>query len=265
MNILKLKNKKANQRKAQNSGNKNSKNSNTNSNTTPLTHVAIIPDGNRRWAKKRGLPTVVGHKKGAENAIELLKVARQYNIKYFTMWGLSTENWLKRSKEEVNYLIKLFIDFLQKQKPELTKNKIRFVHIGRKDRLPEKFITTIKDLENATKNFKDWHLIIGFDYGGRDEIVRATQKIVKDICNNKIKPEDITTDLFYKYTDTPDIPPVDLIIRTSGEKRISGLYQFQGDYAELYFTDTLFPDFNKQEFEKAIKDYYNRHRRFGGN
>ncbi len=231
----------------------------------PLQHVAIIPDGNRRWAKARGLPTIEGHRQGAKRALELLKAARKFNIKYLTLWGLSTENWIKRSPHEVKYLISLFSHQLKQYQKELVKHEIRFIHIGRKDRLPKNFVNLIKRTENISKNFDKRYLIIGFDYGGQDEIVRACQKIAKDVANGKLAIPDITPDSFYPYTDTPNIPPVDLIIRTSGEKRLSGLYPFQGVYAELYFTDIYFPDFTQEEFEKAIKDYYNRQRRFGGN
>lgn len=231
----------------------------------PLQHVAIIPDGNRRWAKARGLPTIEGHRQGAKRAHELLKSVRKFNIKYLTLWGLSTENWIKRSPNEVKYLISLFSHQLKQYQKELVKHEIRFIHIGRKDRLPNDFVNLIKQTEEISKNFDKWYLIIGFDYGGQDEIVRACQKIARDVANGKLAIPDITPDLFYSYTDTPNIPPVDLIIRTSGEKRLSGLYPFQGVYAELYFTDIYFPDFTQEEFEKAVKDYYNRQRRFGGN
>ncbi len=231
----------------------------------PLKHLAIIPDGNRRWAKEHGFPPMAGHQKGAERAKSLLKSIKKFNIKYLTLWGLSTENWIKRPKTEVKFLIELFSRFLKDSQKDLIEHKIRFIHIGRKDRLPRRFVKVITETEKLTLKFSGWHLLIGFDYGGQDEIIRATRKIAKLVKEGKLKIDQITPELFYNYTDTPNIPPPDLIVRTSGEQRLSGLYPFQGVYAELYFTKVPFPDFTEAELEKAINDYNRRHRRFGGN
>jgi len=221
-------------------------------------HIAIIPDGNRRWAKEKGLKSFEGHKSVAsvENIDRLFKAARKYGVNYFTFWAFSTENW-NRSKEELDYLFDLLLKFSKEFRDYAVENKIRFRHFGRKDRLPKEVVKEFEKTEKATKDFRDFHFQICMDYGGRDEITRAVNKILKSGIN-EIKEGDVKN-----YLDTAEIPDPDLIIRTSGERRLSGLMPFQSTYAELYFTDVYFPDFGPEELNEAIEEYARRARRFG--
>jgi undecaprenyl diphosphate synthase len=219
-------------------------------------HVAVIPDGNRRWAKEKGLPSLVGHKKGVEKFDELYNRAREMGIKCITTWIFSTENW-KRSEEEKEYLFDLARDLLKKYKQKFIKEKVRFVHLGRKDRIPEDIARALIETEEETKEFTDFTWALAMDYGGHDELIRAVESLVKE--GFEVTPENIESRL-----DTKGLPPPDLIIRTSGEQRLSGFLSWQCAYAEFYFPKIHFPDFNGDEFEKAIKDYMNRERRFGG-
>ncbi len=222
-------------------------------------HIAVIPDGNRRWAKKRGLKGVEGHKSVAsiEKFSKLFDVAKEYGVGYFTFWAFSTENW-KRDKEEVEYLFDLLKNFAREFRDYAIKNKIRFRHLGRKDRIPKDVLLELEKTEDATKKFSNFCVQICLDYGGRDEITRAINKILKSGVN------EISEDDVVNYLDSAGIPDPDLIIRTSGEKRLSGLMPFQSAYSELYFTDVYFPDFGPADLEKAIEEYGNRARRFGG-
>jgi len=228
----------------------------------PLNHLVIIPDGNRRWAKKSGLPVWEGHRRSAGNLGALLEVCKEKNIHYLTMWGFSTENW-KRDQEEVKFLMDLFVQLLTAKKNDLVKNQIKFTHLGRKDRLPEALRTKIEEVENATKDFTEWHYQVCLDYGGRDELMRGFDKLLqarKSADNwSPISEEEILQSL-----DTPGIPDPDLILRTSGEKRLSGMMPFQSVYAELAFVEKNYPDMSKQDFIDVVEEYYNRQRRFGG-
>lgn len=219
-------------------------------------HIAIIPDGNRRWAKEKGLPTFEGHKKGLENVINLGRLLRKLNIKIFTIWGFSTENW-QRSKQEIKYLMNLFKHIIDQYLKEALENNIRLIHLGRKDRFDNILKEKIYQAEEKTKKFSDYYFCIALDYGGHDEIIRMIKKI-KNIKN-------LDKDIIEKNLDTKDLPyPYpDLIIRTGGEKRLSGFMLWQSEYSELYFTKKYFPDFDKKELIKAIKDYSKRQRRFG--
>ena len=219
-------------------------------------HIAIIMDGNRRWAKERGLPSLEGHKKGADNFEILANKVRELGIKCFTVWAFSTENW-KRTEKEKNYLFSLIRQFAEKYKEKSQKEKIRFVHLGRKDRLPKDIVKLIKDTEESTKNYTDFILGMGIDYGGQDEILRTVEKLIK----NK---EEVTAENIEKNLDTASIPQIDFIIRTGGEKRLSGFMSWQCAYAELYFTDTYFPDFGPKQLKEAVEDFSQRERRFGG-
>lgn len=220
-------------------------------------HIAIIPDGNRRWAKSKGLPTIEGHKAGLKNIIELSRASRDLGIKYLTVWGFSTENW-GRDEEEVSYLVKLFGHGLKKYSKDFHKEKVRFKHIGRRDRLPSKVIKLIEKLESETAKYDKYYVNIALDYGGQDEILRAISKA----SENGFDMKNLTTEQFSSMMDT-DTPDPDLIIRTSGEKRLSGLMPWQSTYAELYFTNVHFPDFDENELRSAIMEYSYRHRRRG--
>ena len=223
-------------------------------------HIAIIPDGNRRWARERGMEESLGHYKASsyESLKNLLMSAKDLGVKYVTLWGFSTENW-KRSKGEIDFIFDIVKSNIENFRKDAHKNKLRFRHIGRKDRLPKDLVNELDKIESETKKYDKFNIQLALDYGGRDEIIRAVNKIVK--ADKKTVDEKD----FYNYLDTNGIPDVDLIIRTGGEKRISGLMPFQGAYAEYYFTDIYFPDFSIKELRKAVQEYGKRQRRFGGN
>ncbi len=220
-------------------------------------HIAIIPDGNRRWAKERNLPSLLGHKKGSENFDLLLQKAQEMGIKCVSAWGFSTENW-KRDSEEVSYLFDLSRELIKNYHDRCIRDQQRFVHLGRKDRLPEDILKNISQLEEETKNFTNLTVAVGIDYGGHDELLRAINKITSQ--NLELTPENIEQNL-----DTAPLPKIDLIIRTGGEKRLSGFMSWQSEYAEFYFSDKYFPDFTTNDLEVAVKDFMSRDRRFGGN
>lgn len=222
-------------------------------------HVIVIPDGNRRWARERGLSASFGHYTSAsdERIIELFLEAQKMGVKYLSLWGFSTENW-KRDRKEINAIFDLILRKIEKLKELAHQHRIRFRHLGRKDRLPKKLMSELQKLEKETANYDDLNIQLLLDYGGRDEIVRAINKLLKN------KKKKISEEEFKKYLDTEEIPDVDLIIRTSGEKRTSGAMPYQAAYAELYFADCYFPEFDSQEFRKAINSFSKRVRRFGG-
>ncbi len=222
-------------------------------------HVAIIPDGNRRWAKNRGLPIIEGHRRGSEMLIKLLDKAKELDIKIFTFWAFSTENW-GRIHAEVDNLMKLYEWGMNHYLNRALKNKIRFIHIGRKDRLPEKLKKIINDAEEKTKKFRDYYFVLALDYGGHDEILRA----IKRMENREGRIEN-REDNFDQFLDTKDLPypNPDLVIRTSGERRTSGFMIWQAVYAEWIFIDKYFPDFTPRDFEECIHQYVKRQRRFG--
>jgi len=223
-----------------------------NSNHLPK-HVAIIPDGNRRWAKEKGLPSVEGHRYAAQTTFpNLANELARLGVKYFTFWALSTENLAGRSKEELNNLFELIRFFLKNKLKEFKKKETKFKAIGDLTRLPEDLQKEIFKIIEDTKENKKMTVILGLNYGGRDEIIRAIKK-----GNN------LTKENFSNYLDTAGIPDPDLIIRTGGEKRLSGFMLWQSEYSELYFSDLYFPDFTAKELEKAINSYSERQRRFG--
>lgn len=224
-------------------------------------HVAVIPDGNRRWARRRGLPNLIGHKKGFDAAKRIVDVSREMGIHTLTLWGFSTENW-NRTRREINYLMKIYHNMIDQNLEAAHKHQAQMVHLGRKDRLPKKLVEEIRRAEEETRNYKKHVLNIALDYGGRDEIVRAISRLRER--NYKLK---ITNYKLEEYLDTggQEYPNPDLVIRTSGEMRTSGLMIWQAAYAELYFEPKCFPDFTPQLFKKAIEEYGKRQRRFGGN
>ncbi len=222
-------------------------------------HVVIIPDGNRRWAKARGMKGTEGHKKSAEkdNVVALFEETKKLGIKYISIWVFSTENW-KRSEEEKKVLFDLLGNSMDILGNYFHEHKIRFRHIGRKDRLPKKLVEKLKSVERETKKYSDYNAQLLIDYGGRDEIVRAVNKIIK-------KEKKIDEEKFSEYLDTNGIPDPDLVIRTSGEKRISGLMPYQATYSEFYFVKKHFPAFKPRDLRKAVKNFSKRKRTFGGN
>jgi len=215
-------------------------------------------DGNRRWAKERGLPAMAGHKAGADRLKDILLYAQKIGLKIITVFAFSTENW-KRSKTEVDFLMDLFINFVDKNLPELQKMGVKFNHLGSFAKLSKKVQEKIKKATEATKDNNELIFNIALNYGGRDEIVRAVQNIVEQ----KYKPEEVDEELIGAHLDTAGQDDPDLIIRTSGEQRLSGFLPWQSAYSELYFTDVYWPDFDAKELDKAITEYNNRQRRFG--
>ncbi len=222
-------------------------------------HIGVIMDGNGRWAEKRNLPRIFGHKEGIEAVRRTVKAAVKYNIKYLTLYSFSTENW-KRPKEEVEFLFYLMEENLKNEGEELNKNNIKVRFLGRKWELPENLIKIMDYVENLTKENTGLNLIFAINYGGRVEIVDAVKKIIK----LGYKEEEIDETLIKKFLYLPDVPEPDLIIRTSGEKRISNFLLWQSAYSEFYFTSVLWPDFDENEFLKALVDYQKRKRKFGG-
>ena len=223
-------------------------------------HIAIIPDGNRRWAKQKGLDEIEGHRVGGayEKIKSLLDESKKLGVKYFSIWVFSTENW-KRSQRELDSLFEIIGTLISKIEDNLIKNKIKFRHIGRKDRLPKKLVDIVEHLEELTKDFDKFNFQLCMDYGGRDEIVRAVNKILKNGF------AEITEKDLINYLDSQGLPDPDLIIRTSGEYRMSGFMPFQSAYSEFYFTDVHFPDFGPVQLREAVDSFDKRKRRFGGN
>nr|Q8GLK9.1 RecName: Full=Isoprenyl transferase [Aquifex pyrophilus]AAN12288.1 undecaprenyl pyrophosphate [Aquifex pyrophilus] len=219
-------------------------------------HVAIIMDGNGRWARKRGLPRIAGHYKGAEVAEDIVEFAIELGIKHLTLFAFSTENW-NRPKGEVEALFELLRRYLQTKKDKLYKLGIRVRFIGRRDRINKELVKLMQEIEEESKKFKNLFLNLAVDYGGRDDILRAVKKAVK------LQREEITEELFSSLLDLSCSPDPDLLIRTAGEKRISNFLLWNLAYTELYFSETLWPDFSREEFLKALEDFSRRKRKFG--
>ena len=225
-------------------------------------HVGIIMDGNGRWAKKRGLARSLGHSAGAKNLKKLLRHIYKRGIKYVSVYAFSTENF-KRSKEEVDYLMKLFIKMFKTNAKEFIKDKIKVVFSGSRNNLSEELNNAMDDLEEKTKDFENGIFNVCLNYGGRSEIIDATKKIAKLVKDGKLAIEDIDEEVLDNnmYNCFPDL---DFVIRTSGEMRTSNFMPWQSTYAEYYFPDTLFPDFDEKQFDIAIEEFQKRSRRFGG-
>lgn len=221
-------------------------------------HLAIMIDGNRRWAKKRGLPPEAGHEAGIKMVVRIINYSLKRGIKVLTLYGFSTENW-KRSEQEVNHLMKIFLDFSQKYAPLFYKKKIQFRHLGDLNRLPSNLQKSLVKAQRLTKKNDKMILNIALNYGGRDEIVRAIKKIIKD----QVPAEKITEELVLNYLDTKGLPEVDFVIRTSGEMRLSNFLPLQSTYAELYFPKVLWPDFDEKQLDLALKEFQRRKRNFG--
>ena len=226
-------------------------------------HVAIILDGNGRWAKSKGMPRNYGHTVGAKNVETVCKAAHDMGIKYLTLYAFSTENW-NRPEGEVEALMKLLESYLKNCIKTADKNNMRVRVIGDTTRLSERFQERIRELEAASAKNDGLNLQIAINYGSRDEMTRAMRRMSEDVAAGKRKPEEITESVFEEYLDTAGIPDPDLLIRTSGELRLSNFLLWQLAYSEFYFTDVPWPDFHKEELERAIEAYNKRDRRFGG-
>lgn len=226
-------------------------------------HIAIILDGNGRWAKKRLLPRNAGHAAGSKNVEKICKAAWDMGVEYVTMYAFSTENW-SRPQSEVDALMKLLHQYLSDCLKTSKKNNMQVRVIGDISRLDQDLQDRIKELEEYSAQNTGLHFQVALNYGGRDEITRAVRKIAQDACDGKVTPEKIDDSLIADYLDTKGIPDPDLMIRTSGEQRLSNYLLWQLAYAEFYFTDVLWPDFSKKDLEKAIDFYCKRDRRFGG-
>ncbi|HLS35356.1 MAG TPA: isoprenyl transferase [Bacillota bacterium] len=227
------------------------------------THVAIIMDGNGRWAKKRGLPRVAGHKKGMDVVKETVKMAIKCHVKILTLYAFSTENW-KRPKAEVDFLMRLPNEFLDVFLPDLIKNNVRIDTIGNTNILPEHTQKAIAYAKEKTKQNNGLLLNFAINYGSRNEIIEATKSIMNDIKAEKISPENIDENIFSEYLYTNNLSDPDLLIRTSGEQRLSNFLLWQLAYTEFWFTDVYWPDFSGELFKQAIDEYKQRQRRYGG-
>ena len=226
-------------------------------------HIAIILDGNGRWAKAKGMPRNYGHAQGSKNVERICEEAYRMGVKYLTVYAFSTENW-NRPKDEVDALMKLLRNYMKTCLKTAAKNDMKVRVIGDKTGLDEDIRNRIAELEEATKDNGGLNFQIALNYGSRDEIVRAVRKVSEDVKEGKVKPEDIDEKMFETYLDTHGIPDPDLMIRTSGELRLSNYLLWQLSYTEFYFTDIPWPDFTKEELSKAIEQYNRRDRRYGG-
>ncbi|NYE58530.1 isoprenyl transferase [Carboxydothermus ferrireducens] len=226
-------------------------------------HIAIIMDGNGRWAKKRGMPRYFGHRAGVETVRRVVKFCAKLNVPYLTLYAFSTENW-RRPQEEVNVLMNLLVEYIEKETDELNREGVRLTVIGEISELPEKArIALAQGIEKTCHNNR-LNLILALNYGGRREIVEAARKIAYEIKNGKLSPEQIDEKVFANYLYTKEFPDPDLLIRPSGEIRISNFLLWQIAYSEIWLTDVLWPDFSEEHLLQAIKDYQKRERRFGG-
>ena len=226
-------------------------------------HIAIILDGNGRWAKRRHLPRKAGHAEGARNVERISKAAKDMGIRYITMYAFSTENW-KRPQEEVDALMELLESELRSSIKRSMKNNVRMWVIGDRSKLAPSLQDTIKELEETTAGNTDIDVIIALNYGGRDEIVRAVRSITEDVVSGAASADDITEDMISERLDTHMLPDPELLIRTGGEQRLSNYLLWQLAYTEFYFTDVTWPDFDKKELEKAVEYFNHVDRRFGG-
>ncbi len=228
-----------------------------------IEHVAIIMDGNGRWAKERGLPHLAGHREGAEAVRRVTEAAKDFGIKYLTLYAFSTENW-KRDKDEVNGLMSLLLEFLETQLKTLMENNVRLKAIGRLKQLPEEVYSALMQVVDETSGNDSGTLVFALNYGGRAEIVDAAKKLAEDVKSGQIAVDEIDEKMFSEYLYDPELPDPDMMIRTSGEMRLSNFLLWELSYSELYVTDVYWPDFGKEDLGRAIDSFYGRDRRFGG-
>jgi len=225
-------------------------------------HIAIIMDGNGRWARKRGMPRIFGHRKGVDAVKKIVQASIDLKIEYLTLYAFSSENW-NRSESEVNDLMSLFRVYLRRELNDLHRNGVRIRFIGARTRLASDIIEMIEDSERKTAENTALNLVIALNYGSHNEIVEATRRIAVEVARGDLNPDDITEDTIQAFLDTSEIPDPDLVIRTSGEQRLSNFLLWQAAYSELMFVDTCWPDFGKAALEEAIAEYGHRERRFG--
>lgn len=228
----------------------------------PPRHIAVIMDGNGRWAKARGLPRIAGHRRGAEAVRATVTACREIGVSYLTLYAFSSENW-KRPPSEVGDLMGLLRHYLQNELDELDRNGIRVRFIGERSRLSGDLVATIASAEARTMRHDAMTLVLAVNYGSHDEIVRACRQIAKEVAAGRLRPEDIDEAAVASRLDTSDIPPPDLIVRTSGEQRLSNFLLWQAAYSEFLFVDTLWPDFGRTNLEDAIHEFHRRERRYG--
>lgn len=233
-------------------------------NDSTCKHIAIIMDGNGRWAKKRGMPRSYGHKKGAENVINITRAMKESGVKYLTLYAFSTENW-QRSEDEVAALMQLLRDYLDKEFKEIMDNNVRILFIGERNMLSEDIQQKISYIEKESSHNTGLTLCVALSYGSRQEILSVTKEIASLVKAGKCDIDDISQDMFSSLLYTRNIPDPDILIRTSGEQRLSNYLLWQLAYTEMFFTDTLWPDFSKEELDDIIKRFNNRERRYGKN
>jgi undecaprenyl diphosphate synthase len=226
------------------------------------THIAIIMDGNGRWAKARGKERYEGHIEGVASVKACIKAARKYGVRYLTLYAFSTENW-GRPLAEVDALMQLFCQSVTKETPELIEQGVQVRFIGRRDRFSDEVRERLQHIENSTKEGNKLTLVLAFDYSSRDELVRAMQTLAEKCQKGELKAEDIDDKTISAHLDTADMPDPDLVIRTSGECRLSNFMLWQASYAEMYFPQTMWPDFREEAFAKALEEYSQRERRYG--
>ena len=231
---------------------------------TPIPrHVAVIMDGNGRWAAARGLPRIKGHEQGAESVRTIIRACRTAGVKYLTLYAFSVENWT-RPKREIGGLMRLLRHFIRANEVELHENRVRLHVIGRSDDLPKDVLAELNRVMKATESYDEGHLVLALSYGGRTEIAHAARQIARQAQAGELDPETVDEETVARHLYAPDIPDPDLLIRTSGEMRISNFLLWQISYAEIYVTDVMWPDFGEEDFRKALDEYGKRHRRFGG-
>ena len=231
-------------------------------NIIPPAHVGVIMDGNGRWAKKRGLPRKFGHREGAKNFRSITKHAKAVGIDYITFYAFSTENW-KRPKDEVDAIMDLFEKYLDEVEDFIEEN-IRIRFIGDRSQLKPSLQAKMRHTEETSKDFDAMTLVLAINYGGRDEICHSVKTLAEQVKRGELDPQDITEDMIERNLYTEEIPPLDLVIRPSGEQRLSNFMIWQAAYAEFYYTNILWPDFKNADFDRAILDFCERNRRFGG-
>lgn len=226
-------------------------------------HVAIIMDGNGRWAKNRGLPRVAGHRAGAKAVREAILAAQGLGVRYLTIFSFSSENW-RRPKEEVSGLMELFVEVLRAELDNLKARDVRVRLIGRRDQIPSQTLAAFEEAERATADNRSLDLVVALNYGGRAEIVDAARALAESAAAGELDPGSIDEQAFRSHLYAPDLPDPDLLVRTSGEMRISNFLLWQSAYTEIWVTETLWPDFDRHEFLRAVADFQRRERRFGG-